>query len=262
MKLPDFLHSLQAERVCIAFSGGVDSAYLVKACVEAGIAVDAVTFETWLHPHGDLAEAEALAKRLGACPTVIAINELSDSRILKNPPERCYYCKHLLFTTLRKWADEHGISVVLDGTNADDLEEYRPGLKALKELQIISPLAECGMTKTEIREASRRLGLETADKPSAPCLATRLPYYTTITPELLSRIDRGETLLRQYGFYNLRLRCHGEVARIEVDVAYFEQVLAHREALIQGLKALGFSYVTLDLEGFRSGSYDRVHADT
>lgn len=258
MKLQQYLKDLQVQEVCVAFSGGVDSAYMVKACVDLGLTVHAVTFETFLHPHGDLEKAKALAKRLGATPTCIAINELADPRILENPPERCYYCKHLLFTTLKEWAAAQGISTVLDGTNADDLKEYRPGLKALQELSIHSPLAACGMTKAEIRAASRDLGLETADKPSAPCLATRLPYHTTITPELLQRIDQGEALLREFGFYNLRLRCHGDLARIEVDLSYFEALLAHREAIVAGLQELGFQHIALDLAGFRSGSYDRL----
>lgn len=257
MELNRYLNRWKGQTVCVAFSGGVDSAYLVKACIDCGLHVEAVTFETFLHPHGDLERAKDLAERLGAAHTRIAVDELSDPRILQNPPERCYYCKHLLFTTLRAWAAERGIETVLDGTNADDLHEYRPGLRALQELGIASPLAECGLSKAEIRAASGVLGLETADKPSAPCLATRLPYGTTITPELLSRIDAGEALLRDFGFYNLRLRCHGEVARIEVDLSYLEAVLAHREQIVTGLQALGFRFVTLDLAGFQSGSYDR-----
>lgn len=255
--LHDYLKQLGTDRVCVAFSGGVDSAYLVKACVDAGLTVRAVTFETMLHPHGDLVQASTLAKTIGAEHTCIKVDELSDPRILKNPKERCYYCKSLLFQTLKSWATAHGIDVVLDGTNADDLKEYRPGLRALQELGILSPLAKNGLTKADIRALSAELGLQTADKPSAPCLATRLPYDTIITRELLDRIDRGEALLKQFGFYNLRLRCHGTLARIEVDEPYFAKILTHRTEIIAGLQALGFVEITLDLKGFRSGSYDQ-----
>ncbi len=257
-QLQQYLLSLQVDRLCLAYSGGVDSTLILKACVDLGIAVHAVTFETFLHPHGDLAEAKTLAEQLGATHQTIAIDELSDKRILTNPKERCYYCKHLLFTTLKQVAKEQQLSVILDGTNADDLKEYRPGLQALKELGIVSPLAACNFSKAQVRALSAQLGLVTASRPAAPCLATRLPYGTTITKDLLNRIDLGEQFLKQWDLYNVRLRCHDTVARIEVDDKDIPLLVSHRNAVVEGLRKLGFTHITIDLAGFQTGSYDKA----
>lgn len=263
--------------ICIAYSGGVDSTLLLKAAVEsmqisAGVGksdadarkstvdtikpVLAIILETQLHPHSDTEQAYQTAKNLGAHPEIIRVDEFQNPDILKNPVNRCYLCKHMLFTKLKELAASRGYYAVFDGTNKDDENEYRPGMKVLKELQIKSPLLELGITKSEVRTISAMLGLSTASSPSTPCLATRLPYGAYLDRNLLSRIHQGETLLRSLGFYNVRLRYHEPVLRIEIDCDAFEQLTERRTAVVTELKKLNFPYITLDLEGFRSGSMD------
>jgi len=246
----------QGGPLCVAFSGGVDSAVVLKAACEAVETVHAVTFVTTLHPTSDLPVAKRLAEQCGARHHVVEIDEFADARIMENPPERCYYCKHLLFSTLCRYAEAQKLGTVLDGTNADDLLVYRPGLRALRELAIASPLMQLGFSKAQVRELAAEMGLEVAQRPSAPCLATRLPYGTHITRELLSRIEAGEELCKQLGFEVVRLRLHGDILRIEVPKDRFSDLLRQAETLIPQLKELGFLYITVDLEGFRSGSMD------
>lgn len=248
--------------ICLAFSGGVDSAVVLAVARRVGVPILAVTFETFLHPHGDLDEAKKLAALLGVPHQTIEINELDDPRILDNPPDRCFYCKESLFSRLITVTKEHHLGCVMDGTNEDDLSSYRPGLKALKLLGVVSPLANCHLTKAAVRQLALHLGLTVASKPSAPCLATRLPYGTPLAPDLLARIDRAERCLREMGFSPLRVRIHQEVARIEVDPAQFSLALTRSHDICQALQAEGFSYVTLDLVGFRSGSMDEPMEDT
>ncbi len=246
--------------ICIAYSGGVDSTLLLRAALNAALPqkkpVLALILETRLHPHKDTLEALSLARSLGAMCEVISIDEFQDPQIRQNPENRCYLCKRLLFRTLKERAAFLGFTVIADGTNADDLREYRPGLAALEELGVHSPLKELGITKQEVREISAFLGLSTASKPSTPCLATRLPYHTLLDYSVLERIQQGEELLRAMGFYNVRLRFHEPVLRIEVDTADFPKLLERTGEICAKLKALGFLYITLDLEGFRSGSMD------
>lgn len=246
--------------IVVAFSGGVDSCVLLKAaCIAAALSektVLAVTFMTKLHPMGDTQEAVDLAEEMGAVSKVIVIDEFADSEITKNPIDRCYLCKKLLFQTLLNYAAEKGYGAVFDGTNYSDTKEYRPGLKALEELGIKSPLKELGYTKSDVRAIASFLGLKTASKPSTPCMATRLPYGDHFDYELLNRIHEGEEWLRKQGFYNVRLRYHKPVLRLEVDISEFEKLIKLREELINYLKGQGFIYITLDLEGFRSGSMD------
>lgn len=256
-QLTTYLRQQAARGLCVAFSGGVDSAVVLKlACAASRRPVHAVTFHTQLHPASDLALARRLAAEYGARHTVIEIDEFADPRIMQNPPERCYLCKRLLFTALREYAQQEGLGCLLDGTNADDLTAYRPGLRALSELGVLSPLAELGVCKAQVRQLAQQLGIAVAQRPSAPCLATRLPYGAPITRALLERIDRGEELLKSLGFAVVRLRLHGDVLRIEVPKEALARLLAQAETVVQGLKALGFVYITLDLEGFRSGSMD------
>lgn len=246
--------------ICIAFSGGVDSSLLLKlACDAAQVnktSVYAVTFHTMLHPACDLETAKRVAKELGAYHTVLSVNELELKDLRKNPPERCYLCKRHLFERLAAFANEKGITCLLDGTNADDLQEYRPGLRALKELGVESPLALCRMTKQEVKELAAELSLSTASRPSTPCMATRLPYGAELDYETLHRIEQGETYLKTIISGNLRLRLHGEVVRLETDEDQLEWVLMQRKEICRELKKIGFRYVTIDLEGFRSGSMD------
>jgi len=248
------------EGICIAFSGGVDSSLLLKIACDIGKKANqpvlAVTFETKLHPHGDLEEAKAIASSFGAIHKAIEVDEFADPEIMNNPVDRCYRCKNLLFRTLISYANSQGFSYLIDGTNYDDLKAYRPGMKALKELGIHSPLLELEITKAQIRLLAAELGITSSDKPSAPCLATRLPYGARLDFELLERIDQGEQYIKSFGFYNVRLRSHQDILRIEIDQKYFQRILEHRENIVAKLKELGFLYITLDLEGFRSGSMD------
>ncbi len=259
-KLSDYLEQHIREGIGIAFSGGVDSSLLLKLACDVGRRnghkVLAITFETKLHPHGDLEEARAMALHFGAEHKVIEVDEFSDPKIMYNPEDRCYRCKKLLFQTLIREAKEAGYQYLIDGTNYDDLSAYRPGMKALKELGIHSPLLELEITKAQIRSLAAELAISSSDKPSAPCLATRLPYGTRLDFDILERIDQGEQYIKAYGFYNVRLRLHGDILRIEIDKGDFDRFMDCRESVIRKLKELGFLYITLDLEGFRSGSMD------
>ncbi|QHQ63708.1 ATP-dependent sacrificial sulfur transferase LarE [Anaerocolumna sedimenticola] len=259
-KLELIMETNMSAGICVAFSGGVDSSLLLKIACDTGKkmhhSVLAVTFETKLHPHGDLDEAKALAESFGAVHKVIEVDEFADPEIMYNPVDRCYRCKNLLFKTLIKAADEEGYHYLMDGSNYDDLNAYRPGMKALKELGIHSPLLELEITKNEIRSLSADLNIVTSNRPSAPCLATRLPYGAVLDFDLLERIDLGEKFIKGLGFYNVRLRAHNDIIRIEIDKEDFMKFMECQEVVIKHLKELGFLYITLDLEGFRSGSMD------
>ena len=193
---------------------------------------------------------------MGAEYHVIKVNELEEPQILENPKNRCYLCKRMLFGKLLDFASSENIPILMEGTNRDDENQYRPGIKAVEELGIRSPLREAGLSKEEVRAMAARRGVLSASRPSAPCLATRLPYGTRIEKALLDRIDQGEQFLRSLGFTDVRLRLHGDVARLEVDKKEFPDMLRLAQEVCNRLKELGFSYVTLDLEGFRSGSMD------
>lgn len=259
-KLKTYISQLAQQDICIAFSGGVDSSLLLKLfCEQAHInkkQVYAVTFSTKLHPPADIALTKKLCQDMGANHIVIELNEFQNEAISNNPIDRCYHCKKLLFESLKKFAGQKGIYSVIDGTNADDLNEYRPGLRALKELNIKSPLAELGISKNQIRKMAQELQIAVANRPSAPCLATRLPYGTKIDIALLMRIDASEEALRELGFLTNRIRIHQNIARIEINIEDMEKFVRLREQIILKLKNLGVCYVTLDLEGFRSGSMD------
>lgn len=249
--------------LCLAFSGGVDSSLLLKLAVEAakahGTKVYAVTFQTRLHPPCDLETATRVAKEVGAIHEVMYVDELEQEAIRHNPENRCYLCKHHLFGKLLEFAHDHGVTQVLDGTNEDDLHVYRPGLKALREYGVISPLAACHVTKAEVKALAAEYGVSVAHRPSTPCMATRLPYGAEINYDVLDRIAEGEEWL--HGLFgaeeNLRLRVHDDIVRLEITPARMMEVLEKREEITAYLKQLGFSYLTLDLEGFRSGSMDQ-----
>lgn len=258
-KLKQYFVQHQKEGICIAYSGGVDSTLLLKIACETcqtSRQIFAVVLETQLHPHSDTEKAAHMAESLGAECEVIKVDEFQDPQILQNPVNRCYLCKKLLFSNLKELALSKGYTAIFDGTNKDDENEYRPGMKVLKELEIKSPLLELGITKAEVRLLSKMLDLPTASAPSTPCLATRLPYGAYLDRDLLNRIHEGESMLRQNGFYNVRLRFHDPVLRLELDTDAFHKLIDQRSEIIDALKALGFSYITLDLEGFRSGSMD------
>ena len=254
------MRELVSEDICLAFSGGVDSSLLLKvaadAAAETGKKVYAVTFDSRLHPSCDLRIARQVAGELGGIHQVMEVDELEQEEIRMNPVNRCYLCKRHLFMTLKKLAGEKGVRRILDGTNEDDMHVYRPGIRALKELGIISPLAELHITKEAVKGMASEYGISVASRPSTPCMATRLPYNTRIDYDVLDRIAQGEAYLRDALPGNVRLRLHGGIARLEVDNEAFVRLLDRRADVVRRLKGLGFTYVTLDLEGFRSGSMD------
>lgn len=254
------------DNIAVAYSGGVDSTLVLRLALEAAagnpVRVYAVTARTALHPLGEWQEARRTAEKLGAVHRLIDVDELREAGLEDNPVNRCYLCKKTMFSKIKaSILSEVPLSertLFLDGTNADDLKEYRPGLKALAELGIVSPLAVAGLTKPEVRQMAGEYGLASAQKPSAACLITRLPYGQKVDYGTLQRIDDGEKYIRSLGFRNVRLRCHGNIARLEVDGEALPELARpeNREAVIRYLKGLGFGYITLDLEGFRSGSMD------
>lgn len=250
--------------VCVAFSGGADSALvLVLACEAAkktGKKVWAVTMDTVLHPRADLETAKKVLEKTEAIHHVISMDELAIPEIRNNPVNRCYLCKKALYSKMLAFAKEKNIPILLEGSNEDDTHVYRPGLQAVKELGIKSPLADCHMTKAEVRALAAEYGLPVAERPASPCLATRLPYGTEIDLPLLKRIEAGEAYLKALGLRNIRLRVHGEILRIEADPSAMALFLTKREEILSHLKSLGCPYITLDLEGFRSGSMD-IHIE-
>ena len=243
--------------LAIAFSGGVDSTYLLhKAALAGKEKVTALIMKTPSVPETELDEAVAFCKSRGISFFVLPADPFSAAGFKENGRDRCYICKHFLFSALLEKAKEEGIPFVADGTNADDRKEFRPGLRALKELDIRSPLAEAGLTKKEIRELSEKEGLPTWNKPSFSCLATRFPYGEELTVEKLRRTEAAENLLAELGFTQRRVRVHGNLARIEVLPTEIPLLLERRDMISSRLEELGFLYTTVDLKGFRSGSMD------
>jgi len=242
--------------VMVAFSGGADSAFLLAAAVEAlGERAVAATGVSPSLPEHELADARAFAEEVGARHVVVATHELDRPGYAANGADRCYFCKSELFDLLVPLAQIEGLALAV-GTNTDDLGDWRPGQRAAKEHGVLTPLVAAGFTKAEVREASRRGGLRTHAKPAAACLASRVAYGIEVTPARLSRVERAEAVLRSYGLAQLRVRDHGDLARVEVPLealpALVEQ--GRRADLVARLRDLGFAFVTLDLEGFRSGS--------
>lgn len=245
--------------VLVACSGGVDSVLL--AAVAARVLGDKAVAATAVSPSlasGELEDARAAAKAAGIRHIEVPTDELDNPAYAANAPDRCFHCKDTAYGTFTKLAARENIAVVVDGTNADDSGDYRPGRKAAKEHGVRSPLAEAGMTKQEIREWAKELGLSVWDKPAAACLSSRVPYGSPVTLEKLTRIDQAEAALKALGFRQCRVRDHGAVARIEVEGSQFPQLVERREAIVSALKQAGFSYVSIDLEGFRSGSMNEV----
>lgn len=246
------------ESAVLAYSGGLDSTFLLKALSISGIRALAVTGVSETTPPPDLEDAKRMAAEMGMEHRVIPTDEMENRNFLRNPPDRCFHCKDGLFGKLCAIAEEEGYSLVLDGSTLDDRDDYRPGHEAARKHGVISPLMEAGYTKSEIREASKALGLGTWDKPASPCLSSRFPYGDEITSGALRRVAEAEGFLRSLGFRELRVRDHRGAARIEVPEADQGRALKHRKKIVQGLKALGYGFVSLDLEGLKSGSMNRV----
>jgi len=241
--------------VVVAYSGGVDSSLLaVVAGAELGQRAVAVTAVSPSVPAVELAEAKAIAQQFGFVHVLLEVHEMDDPRYVENSPLRCYWCKTETFGRLADFARETGAAVVVDGTNLDDHGDYRPGRKAAKEFGVRSPLMEAGMTKADIRAAARALGVPNWEKPAKACLASRLPYGTPISAEVLAQIDRAEEVLARLGIRQARVRHHNTVARLEVDADDMAAVLAHREEIVPALREIGYTFVALDLAGYRTGS--------
>ncbi|SNX55066.1 ATP-dependent sacrificial sulfur transferase LarE [Thermoanaerobacterium sp. RBIITD] len=261
-KLKKYIEELGS--AVIAFSGGVDSTFLLKICYD--VLKDkaiAVTATSSTYPEREFREAIKLAKEIGIRHKIIRSEELEIEGFAKNHVNRCYYCKSELFSKLIKVAEEEGMKYVLDGTNADDTGDFRPGRRAAKELGVKSPLLECGFTKDDIRKMSKELGLPTWNKPAYACLSSRFPYGEEITSDKLSMVEKAEDYLLKLGFVGFRVRHHGDIARIELRQDQINMMMDEnmRKDVIKKFKGVGFKYVSLDLEGYRTGSMNEAVAE-
>ena len=259
----DYLRSLLTgmKGAVLAYSGGVDSSVLLRAASEVlGPNLIAVTAISETYPPGELEPAKQFAAALEVRHLVLSTAELARDEFARNAPDRCFHCKSELFSKLRQIADSEGIAHILDGSNADDVHDYRPGRTAARELAVRSPLAEAGLTKQDIRSLARRMNMPMWDKPSLACLSSRIPYGTRITLDLLRKIQAAEDIVRAVGIRQVRVRHHGDIARIEVsqeDLLRFSAAEV-RQRVVAAFKELGYAYVCLDLEGYRTGSLNAV----
>lgn len=250
------------ENAAVAFSGGVDSAVVAQAAFLAlGDRALAVTGVSASLASGELELAREIAAQIGIRHEVVSTDELARAGYVQNSPDRCYHCKTELYTKLTELAPRFGVSVLLNGANLDDLGDYRPGMRAAGEFRVLSPLADCGLNKADVRELARHWNLPCADKPATPCLSSRIAYGEQVTPERLARIDQAEVFLKELGLGEIRVRLHaGELARIEVPLEILSKLAQPelRGQITERLRSLGFRFVTLDLQGFRSGSLNSL----
>jgi uncharacterized protein len=262
--MPDKLQTLGQiikpyKKIAIAFSGGVDSSFLAavaKKCCDSAIAI---TVKSEFQSKREAENAAFMARALGICHVIVEARILDDFKIAKNTGDRCYFCKKTLFSLLKKKALELGFTNIAHGANLDDLNDYRPGFKASRQMGITAPLIEAKLTKALIREYSRQLGLETWDMPSQSCLATRIPYGESINRKKLAMVEAGEKALYELGFTTGRIRCHGEVARIELEPDDLARIIEQelRQTMVKAIRLAGFKYIALDLEGYIPGSMNR-----
>ncbi len=264
-ELKEFLRPRAQNGIALAFSGGVDSTLLLAVLKElhdeSPFPLLALTMRSIFQSENEINEVRQSAAKYGVTLKIFECDPLSIPEIQNNPPDRCYWCKRHIFNELSAYAKANGIATLMDGTNADDLKLYRPGRKALAELGVISPLAELGFTKPEIRALAKLRGLACSSKPSMPCLATRFEYGTLLTPDRIEQVAKGEDILRQYvsATADVRLRVHANIGRIEVSPEAIPLLITSRLEVAAKLHGLGFKFVTLDLEGFRSGCFDKVN---
>lgn len=259
-RLEDFFRSF--DRVVVAYSGGVDSTVVLKAASNVlGDRAAGILADTESNTDEDIELARRIAGKHGLTFEIIAYSELAIENYADNPVNRCYFCKSELYTRLNALAHDRGYAVICDGSNADDVGDWRPGLQAVAENRVRSPLKECGLAKDDVRAIARHYGLPNHDRPSSPCLSSRIPYGQAVTREKLDQVAAGERILRGLGLSEFRCRHHGDVARIEAPPAEFEVLLAAREQVVRDFRSIGFHWVALDLGGFQSGNLNRVHLE-
>lgn len=246
-------------KVVVAYSGGADSTFLLKVSYDLlGKNVIAVTGVSPSYTNSELEQAKQFTKKMKIRHIIIKSKEMENEKFISNTPNRCYYCKKELFSEIKKIAIKQNIKYIIDGSNADDINDYRPGVKAIIEYGVKSPLKEAELTKKEIRELSLKMQLSSWDKPALACLASRFPYGTKITNKKLKQVEQAESFILNFGINHVRVRYHNDIARIEVKVDDFSKIFKHSKKIVKEFKKLGFTYVTLDIQGYRTGSLNEV----